>query len=225
MRVMKRCDLAVIALVLLTIVAPIRAAWADDVVVFAAASLKNALDDAAAASSSEGGAPVKNLLRGEFGAGQADRERRAGRHLHLGRSRLDGLPAKAQSDPAGDAEKPARQPARAGRSGGQQRHGRHQARVRSRRAAEGRPAGDGRSRQRPGRQIRQGGARKARGLGCGAAACRRRRKRARRPAVRRPQGDAARHRLRDRRRGRSQGQNRRRVSRGYPPADHLSGRR
>ncbi len=59
MRVMKRCDLAAIALVLMSVAAPIRAAWADDVVVFAAASLKNALDDAAGAFKSVGGAPAK----------------------------------------------------------------------------------------------------------------------------------------------------------------------
>ena len=59
MRVIKRCDLAAIALVLLSVAAPIQAAWADDVVIFAAASLKNALDDAAATFKSGGGASTK----------------------------------------------------------------------------------------------------------------------------------------------------------------------
>jgi molybdate transport system substrate-binding protein len=59
MRFMKRCDFAAIALVLLSVAIPIRAVWADDVVVFAAASLKNALDDAAGAFKSGGGAPAK----------------------------------------------------------------------------------------------------------------------------------------------------------------------
>ena len=59
MHVMKRCGLAAIALVLLALVVPIRAAWADDVVVFAAASLKDALGDAARAFQIGGGAPAK----------------------------------------------------------------------------------------------------------------------------------------------------------------------
>jgi molybdate transport system substrate-binding protein len=47
------------AIVLLVALSPISAAWADDVVVFAAASLKNALDAAAHAFAGPGGAPVK----------------------------------------------------------------------------------------------------------------------------------------------------------------------
>ena len=59
MRVLKRCGLAAIVLIVLTVLGPIRAASADDVVVFAAASLKNALDDAAGAFKSGGGAAAK----------------------------------------------------------------------------------------------------------------------------------------------------------------------
>ena len=59
MRVMKRCGLAAFALIVLTGLGPVRGAWADDVVVFAAASLKNALDDAAGAFKIGGGAPAK----------------------------------------------------------------------------------------------------------------------------------------------------------------------
>ncbi len=47
------------AVVLLLALSPIRGAQAQDVVVFAAASLKNALDDAAHAFEQQGGAPVK----------------------------------------------------------------------------------------------------------------------------------------------------------------------
>jgi molybdate transport system substrate-binding protein len=46
-------------IVLLLAFAPVRAAEAQDIVVFAAASLKNALDDAAHAFERQGGAPVK----------------------------------------------------------------------------------------------------------------------------------------------------------------------
>ena len=98
MRIVMRSSVAAVVLTVLTTLGPVRAAWADDVVVFAAASLKNALDDASHAFSGAGGAPVKDLLCGQLATGQADRERRPGGHLHLGRSRLDGLPAKAQSD-------------------------------------------------------------------------------------------------------------------------------
>jgi molybdate transport system substrate-binding protein len=47
------------AVILLLALGPMRAAQAQDVVVFAAASLKNALDDAAHAFERQGGAPVK----------------------------------------------------------------------------------------------------------------------------------------------------------------------
>jgi molybdate transport system substrate-binding protein len=52
-----RCRIAAVALLLA--LAPLQAAHAEDVVVFAAASLKNALDDAAHAFEQQGGAPVK----------------------------------------------------------------------------------------------------------------------------------------------------------------------
>jgi len=57
MPAMIRCRIAVAALVLA--LAPAQMARAADVVVFAAASLKNALDDAAHAFEQQGGAPVK----------------------------------------------------------------------------------------------------------------------------------------------------------------------
>jgi molybdate transport system substrate-binding protein len=59
MRVLMRSSAAVIVLIVLTGLGLARAAQADDVVVFAAASLKNALDAAAHAFAGAGGAPVK----------------------------------------------------------------------------------------------------------------------------------------------------------------------
>ena len=57
MPLMKRAYTAVV--ILLLALSPLRAAQADDVVVFAAASLKNALDDAAHTFAGASGAPVK----------------------------------------------------------------------------------------------------------------------------------------------------------------------
>ena len=59
---------------------------------FAAASLKNALDDVNAAFTKATGIKVVVELRGELGARQADRTRRAGRHAFISADlRLDGL--------------------------------------------------------------------------------------------------------------------------------------
>jgi|SRR5215469_1195364 len=57
MTAMIRCRIAAAALLLA--LAPLQAARAEDVVVFAAASLKNALDDAAHAFEQQGGTPAK----------------------------------------------------------------------------------------------------------------------------------------------------------------------
>jgi molybdate transport system substrate-binding protein len=57
MPAMIRCRIAVAALLLA--LAPSQMAWAADVIVFAAASLKNALDDATHGFEQQGGAPVK----------------------------------------------------------------------------------------------------------------------------------------------------------------------
>jgi molybdate transport system substrate-binding protein len=54
MRIMMRSSIAAVVLTVLTTLGPVREAWADDVVVFAAASLKNALDDASHAFSGAG---------------------------------------------------------------------------------------------------------------------------------------------------------------------------
>ena len=68
-----------------------------DVLVFAAASLKNALDEIRRACETRDRQEGHHLLRGELGARQADRAGRAGRHLHLRRPRLDGLPRRART--------------------------------------------------------------------------------------------------------------------------------
>jgi molybdate transport system substrate-binding protein len=59
MRIVMRSSVTAVVLTVLTTLGPVRAAWADDVVVFAAASLKNALDDASHAFAGAGGASVK----------------------------------------------------------------------------------------------------------------------------------------------------------------------
>ena len=77
------------------------AAVAQDkpVLVFAAASLKNALDDIADALATRDRQEGDDLLRRQLGARAPDRAGRAGRRLHLRRSRLDGLSRRARPDP------------------------------------------------------------------------------------------------------------------------------
>ena len=72
---------------------------AEDVTVFAAASLKNALDDVAAAYKAETGKTVADQLRRQLALAKQIEEARAGRHLLLRRPRLDGLPRGAEPDP------------------------------------------------------------------------------------------------------------------------------
>ena len=66
----------------------------------------------AARERQEGG----DFLRGQQHADQADRAGRARRHVHLRRSRLDGLRPAEGPDQAGYAFEPARQPARSDRA-------------------------------------------------------------------------------------------------------------
>ena len=72
-------------------------AQGSDVVVFAAASLKNALDAVNAQWQKETGKKADHLLCRELGAGQADRAGRAGADVHLRRSRLDGLSSRRRA--------------------------------------------------------------------------------------------------------------------------------
>jgi hypothetical protein len=68
------------------------------ITVFAAASMKNALDDVNAAFLKAERPQGRDQLCGEFGARAPDRAGRAGRYLRLGRSRVDGL--RAQKKPS-----------------------------------------------------------------------------------------------------------------------------
>ena len=135
MRIVMRSSVAAVVSAVLTTLGPVRAAWAEDVVVFAAASLKNALDDASHAFSGAGGASVK--ISYAASSNWPSRSRAAPRPTSSSRPISTGWTTsqEAQSDQGGDAHEPARQPTRAGRAGGRQRQGRHQARLRSRRAA------------------------------------------------------------------------------------------
>ena len=193
--------------------------------VFAAASLKNALDDGQRRLEGRDRQDGDDLLCRELGARQADRGGRAGRHLHLRRPRLDGLSVRARTliepDTASTCSATAScwsrrrtAPSRSTIAPG----------FHARRAL-----GDGklamaRRRVGAGRQIRQGGAGKARRLG------QRRRQaspqaenvRAALALVSTRRG-AARHRLPDRRDGRAGREGRRHVPGGLAPADHLSG--
>ena len=68
-----------------------RAAQDKTITVFAAASMKNALDDVNAAFTKATGIKVVASYAASLGAGQADRAGRAGRRVRLRRSRMDGL--------------------------------------------------------------------------------------------------------------------------------------
>ena len=95
--------------------------------------------------------------------------------------------------------------------------------LRPRQGAGRRQARHGQRRFGAGRQVRQGGAREARRLGRREGQGRPGRERARRAAAGGARRGAARHRLRDRRRGRAERQDRRHLPGRHPSADHLSG--
>ena len=84
---------------------PGQAAHAQDVVVFAAASLTNALDDAAKLFERQGGAHAKISYAASSTLAKQIESGAPGRHVHLGRSRLDGLSAAAQSHSTADTRK------------------------------------------------------------------------------------------------------------------------
>ena len=155
-----RAAVAAVVLAMLMALGPVGAARADDVVVFAAASLKNALDDAAQTFAHQGGAPVKiSYAASSQLAKQIESGAPADIFISADLGWMDYVQKHNLIQPA-TSNKPARQPAGAGGAGRQRRQDRHQARFRPCRAAQGRAAGDGRSRQRSGRQIWQGGATK-----------------------------------------------------------------
>ena len=72
------------------------AAQEQEVLVFAAASLKTALDEVNAAYQATSGADGQVLVRRQLRPGPADRAGRSGRPLHLRRPRLDGLSGRTQ---------------------------------------------------------------------------------------------------------------------------------
>ena len=77
----------------------------QDVLVFAAASLKNALDDVDAAYGKETGQQGRPSPTPRARRWPSRSSGRAGRHLHLGRPRLDGLSGRAQPDRRRDTRK------------------------------------------------------------------------------------------------------------------------
>ena len=110
-------------------------AMAADVTVFAAASLKEALDEQARQFEAATGNKVVVSYAREQRVGEADRSRRAGRHLHFGRPRLDGLRRPAQPARAEHPRQPAAQHARADRAGVEQVDPQDRAELRSCRRA------------------------------------------------------------------------------------------
>ena len=108
-----------------------RAAVAQDktITVFAAASMKNALDDINAAFLKATGTKVTVELCGKLRARAPARAGRAGGRLRLRRSRMDGLQRRQEDHQGRHARQPARQPAGADRAEGlQDRHGRDRVR-------------------------------------------------------------------------------------------------
>ena len=195
-----------------------------DVTVFAAASLKNALDRDRRRPPGRDRAAGRGLLCRLLGPRPADRAGRAGGPVHLRRPRLDGLPRRRATSSARDPRATSLGNrivlvAPAGRAAPVDAR----ARARSRRALGGGRLAIAERRDRAGRQIRQGGARKPRPVGRGRGPARRGRERARGARLRRARRGAARHRLRDRRQGRAQSRGRRALPRDEPPADRLPG--
>ena len=94
---------------------------ADKVVVFAAASLKNALDSINAAWRADSGKEATISYAASSGSRQADRGRRPGRRFHLRRSPVDEIPVREKPDQGGQRSEPARQPHRADGAEGFQR--------------------------------------------------------------------------------------------------------
>ena len=95
--------------------------------------------------------------------------------------------------------------------------------LRHRQARRRRPHRGRRRQSGAGRPLCQGGAGNARRLGGGGAEARHGRERARDARLRGARRNADRHRLRDRRQGRAEGEDRRRVSGRLASAGHLSG--
>ena len=193
-----------------------------NVTVFAAASLKNALDAVNAAWKAETGKKAAiSYAASSALAKQIEEAAPADVFISADLDWMDYLSERNLIKT--DTEvRAARQPHRAGRAGRFRRRGRDRAGLRPCRPARRRPARHGERRRGAGRQIRQGGARDARRLGQRRGQGGAGRERARRAGARLDRRGAARHRLPDRRRRRSGGEDRRHVPGGHAPADHLS---
>src|SRR5829696_2099281 len=183
-----------------TLIAPFAApAQTPDVTVFAAASLKNALDDIAVAFQKETGRRTAI----SYGASSA-----LARQIEQGAPAdlfLSALPTDARPHQAGEPAQPGRQPNRAGGSRKRGAGSRVEARG-TRGGAWGRAARDRERGRRAGGQIRKGGARTSRPLGRGRGASCRGRERPGRTHLRGARRSASRHRLRQRRARGAQGQ-------------------
>ena len=140
-------------------------AQGSGMVIFAAASLKNALDEIAATWAKDTGKPAPKISYAASSAlAQADGTGRAGRPVHLGRPRLDGLCGGQEPDQARQPLQSFGQQDRADRAQGLQDHDARPQGRRPRQGAGRRQAVDGQCRCRAGRQVRQGGAGEARRL-------------------------------------------------------------
>ena len=206
---------------------PVSAQEKPSLLVFAAASLKNALDEIAAGWSRESGKAVDDLLCRELGARQADRGR-ARRPTSSSRPTSTGWTTcrEAEPDRAGHAPQPARQRARADRAEGSRRR-----RSRSRRAST-LPAllGDGRLAMAnvdavPAGKYGKAALEKLGRLGRRSTASVAQAENVRAALALVSRGEAPLGIVyRDRRRRRAEREDRRHVPRGHPSADHLSGR-
>ena len=198
-------------------------AMAADVTVFAAASLKNALDDINAAWKAEAGKEATiSYAASSALAKQIEEGAPADVFVSADVPWMDYLVERdlVKKD---TRRRPSRQPPRPRRAGRLGRHRRDRPGLRPRRRARRRAARHGAGQLGAGRQVRQGGADQARRLGCG-----------RRATSRRPRTSAPRWRssprgeapfgivYADRRQRREGGQGRRHIPRGQPRADRLS---
>ncbi len=198
-------------------------ARADSVLVFAAASLKTALDAVAAQWHRDtGNAAVISYAASSALAKQIENGAPADLFISADLKWMDYLQA-AQADRAEKPRRPARQQPGAGRAEGQSGAGENRPRLSARQAAGRRAPRDGRAQLRAGRDLRQGGADLARRLAGRRDATSPRRENVRAALLAGgARRGAARHRLPDRRARRAGRDDRRHLSGRQPSADHLS---
>ena len=83
--------------VLIVLLLPL-GAQAQEVTVFAAASLTDAMKDISAKWAAAGHQPLVHVVRLEFDSGAADRARRTGQRVRLGGRKVDGLSGGQETD-------------------------------------------------------------------------------------------------------------------------------